>query len=139
MSDSGFRLTVLTEEKAVIDETVNSIEVPGTEGYFGVLRNHAALVSALQPGTFTVTALDRDPEIYAISGGFIEINHNTATLLADSMERPEEIDASRAEGAAARARERLEKKDPGLDTTRADAALKRALNRVKLARTHRRG
>jgi F-type H+-transporting ATPase subunit epsilon len=139
MSDTGFRLTVLTEEKAVIDETVNSIEVPGTEGYLGVLRNHAALVTALQPGTLTVTPLDRDPEVFAVSGGFIEINRNTATILADSLERPEEIDAGRAEEAAKRARERLEKKETGLDTARAEMALKRALNRMKLTRAHRRG
>ena len=138
MSDRGFRLTVLTEEKAVIDETVDSILVPGTEGYLGVLRNHAALVTALQPGTLTVTPLDRDPEIFAVSGGFVEINRNTATILADTLERPDEIDATRAEQAVARARERLEKKEEGLDTTRAEMALKRALNRVKLAREHRR-
>ena len=139
MADKGFRLTVLTEEKAVIDETVNSIEVPGTEGYLGVLRSHAALVSALQPGTLTVTPLDREPEIYAVSGGFIEIDRNTVTLLADSLERPEEIDTSRAERAAERAREHLEKRESGLDPLRAEAALKRALNRMKLARAHRRG
>lgn len=137
MADKGFRLTVLTEEKAVIDETVNSIEVPGTEGYLGVLRDHASLVTALRPGTLTVTPPDREPEIYAVSGGFIEINRNTVTLLADSLERPAEIDASRAEGAAQRARERLEKKESGLDTPRAEAALKRAHNRMKLARAHR--
>ncbi len=139
MADKGFRLTVLTEEKAVIDETVNSIEVPGSEGYLGVLRSHAALVTALQPGTLTVTPLDREPEIYAVSGGFIEIHRNTVTLLADSLERPEEIDTSRAERAAERARERLEKKDSGLDTLRAELALRRAQNRMKLARAHRRG
>lgn len=134
MADRGFRLTVLTEEKAVIDETIQSLEAPGSEGYLGVLRNHAPLVTTLQPGRLTVTPLDQDPRDYVVSGGFLEINHNTATVLADALERPEDIDLARAQAAADRARERLDRKEPGLDVARAEAALKRALNRIRLAR-----
>jgi F-type H+-transporting ATPase subunit epsilon len=136
MSETGFRLTVLTEEKAVIDETVNSITVPGTEGYLGVLRNHAALVTALQPGVLTVTPLDGDPRIFAVSGGFIEINRNTATVLADTLELATEIDRDRAEQAAKRAQERLDEARPEIDIARAEAALRRAKNRLKIFRAH---
>jgi F-type H+-transporting ATPase subunit epsilon len=137
MTDRGFRLTVLTEEKAVIEETVQSIVAPGTEGYLGVLRNHAALITELQAGKLSVTGLDRDtPETYAVSGGFLEVSHNNATLLADSLEPVVEIDVSRAEKAAERARKRLHERGPNVDAARAEAALERALNRMRLARRH---
>jgi len=134
MAENGFRLTVLTEEKAVLDDTVVSLIAPGTEGYLGVLRNHAALVTGLAPGKVTVTRPSRDPEDYAVSGGFLEVQHNTATLLADALEPVREIDVPRAEAAAARARERLAARGPDVDVARAAAALKRALNRMRWAR-----
>jgi len=134
MAEQGFRLTVLTEEKAVLDETVVSMIAPGTEGYLGVLRNHAALVTGLAPGKLTVTRPSRDPEAYAVSGGFLEIRHNVATLLADALEPVMEIDVARAEASAARARERLQARGPDVDVARAEASLKRALNRMRWAR-----
>jgi F-type H+-transporting ATPase subunit epsilon len=134
MVDKGFRLNVLTEEKAVLDEVVHSIIAPGTEGYLGVLRNHAPLVTELQPGKLTVTRLDRQSQDYAVSGGFLEVRSNTATLLADALEPAHGIDLERAEAAARRARERLERPGPGVDVARAEAALRRALNRLRLGR-----
>lgn len=134
MSDKGFQLTVLTEEKAVVEEVVQSMTAPGTEGYLGVLRNHAPLVTALKPGKLTVKDLESREREYAVSGGFLEISHNTATLLADALEAAEEIDLPRAEAAAQRARDRLAKPGPEIDVARAEAALKRALNRARIAR-----
>lgn len=134
MAENGFRLTVLTEEKAVLDETVVSLIAPGSEGYLGVLRNHAALVTGLIPGKVTLTRPSRDPEAFAVSGGFLEIRHNTVTLLADALEPVKEIDVPRAEAAAARARERLARRGPEVDAARAEAALKRAMNRMRWAR-----
>ena len=121
----------------MIEETVRSIVAPGTEGYLGVLRNHAALITELQAGRLSVTGLDRDtPEIYAVSGGFLEVSRNNATLLADSLEPVAEIDVSRAGKAADRARKRLQERGPNVDVARAEAALQRALNRMRLARQH---
>jgi F-type H+-transporting ATPase subunit epsilon len=133
MVDNGFRLTVLTEEKAIIDETIRSLIAPGTEGYLGVWRNHAPLVTGLMPGRLTIIRTDT-PRDYAVAGGFLEIRANVATLLADALEAVEDIDVARAEAAAQRARERLKGRDPDVDVARAEAALKRALNRMRLAR-----
>jgi F-type H+-transporting ATPase subunit epsilon len=132
MADNGFRLTVLTEERAVIDETIRSLIAPGTEGYLGVWRNHAPLVTGLMPGRLTVIR-DDAPQDYAVAGGFLEIRANVATLLADALEPVAEIDVPRAEAAASRARQRLQSRGSDVDVERAEAALKRALNRLRLA------
>ena len=135
MSDRGFRLTVLTQEKAVLDEQALSIVAPGSEGYLGILRDHAPLATRLVPGKLTVKDLSGDEKVYAVSGGFLEVSHNTVTILADALERPEDIDAARAEAAAKRARERLEHRGPDVDVERAEAALRRALNRLGVRRS----
>jgi F-type H+-transporting ATPase subunit epsilon len=132
MAEKGFRLTVLTQEKTTVDKTVGSIIAPGTEGYLGILRDHAPLVTQLMPGKLTVKDLDGNETVYAVSGGFLEVNHNTVTLLADSLELGTEIDLERAEAAAQRARERLARKQTGIDFDRAEIALKRALNRQRV-------
>ena len=134
MADKGFRLTVFTQEKAVLDQQALSIVAPGSEGYLGVLRDHAPLVTQLMPGKLTVKDLSGAEAVYVVSGGFLEVNHNTVTILADALERPEDIDANRAEAAARRARERLMKRSSDSDVDRAEAALRRALNRLKARR-----
>jgi F-type H+-transporting ATPase subunit epsilon len=132
--DTGFRLTVLTEEKAFRDGPVLSLIAPGSEGYLGVLRDHAPLVTALKPGKLTVREVSGEEVVYAVSGGYLEVNRNQATLLADAVEKAADIDVSRAEQAAARARERLASAADDVDTARAEAALARALNRLRVAR-----
>ena len=138
MADRGFRLTVLTGERAVIDETVESLNAPGTEGYLGVLRDHALLVTGLVPGKLTVVRPGGGREEYAISGGFLEVRHNVVTVLADALEPRDRVDLERAESAAARARRRLAERESGLDEARAEAALRRALNRIRIAESARR-
>ena len=138
MSDRGFRLCVLTGERTVLDETVQSLIAPGTEGYLGVLRNHAALVTGLMPGRLTITDLSGKVEEYAVSGGFLEVRKNVATVLTDAIERADAIDVARAERAAEAARQLLAKHDPEIDGAEAEAALKRAQNRIRIGRGARR-
>ncbi len=134
MSDKGFRLTVLTQEKAAVDRQVLSVVAPGSQGYLGVLRDHAPLVTELVPGKLTVKDLSGEEAVYAVSGGFLEVSGNRMTILADALERPEDVDAARAQAAAQRARERLESRGRDVDVERAEAALRRALNRLKVRR-----
>lgn len=131
-----FKLTVLTPEKSVLDESVTYVQAPGLEGYFGVLANHAPLIAALQPGKFTVRNAAGAEKLYALSGGFLEVSDNAAVVLADALERDAEIDGGRAAEAEKRARERLEKAahDGRIDRARAEAALKRAINRISVKR-----
>lgn len=79
-----FRLQVFTQEKKVVDELVTSIQAPGVDGYFGVLADHAPLISALGKGNLTVTGAD-GTRVLGLTGGFIEVVNNTATVLADTL------------------------------------------------------
>jgi F-type H+-transporting ATPase subunit epsilon len=129
-----FKLSVVTPEKPVIDQEVRSIIAPGSEGYLGILTDHAPLITALIPGKLAVTDPENSDLDYALSGGFLEVSHNVATILADAIEPIQKIDVARAKEAEKRARGRLANRtNPDIDVARAEAALARALNRIRLA------
>lgn len=79
-----FRLQVFTQEKKVVDELVTSLQAPGIDGYFGVLADHAPLISALGSGDLTITSNEGSRKL-TLTGGFMEVVNNTATVLADSL------------------------------------------------------
>jgi F-type H+-transporting ATPase subunit epsilon len=137
-----FHLSLLTPEKSFLEAEVTSIVAPGSEGYLGVLAHHAPLITALLPGKLTVkfaggpdTDRAASETVYAISGGFLEVSDNKATILADALEPPESIDVARARRARERAEERLKDIGGKVDTARAEAALARAINRIRIAST----
>ena len=80
-----FTLSVLTPERAVFDGPVEYVHVPGSEGYMGVLPNHAALVTALMPGMLTIRKPGGAEERVHVTGGFFEVGGNQATVLADAI------------------------------------------------------
>ncbi len=130
-----FKLSVVTPEKVVFEQDVRSIVAPGSEGYLGVLTDHAPLITALIPGKLTVTDNVGNEVDYCVSRGFLEISGNVATVLADAIEAPDIIDVERAKRAEQRARERLShRSDSDIDEVRAEAALARALNRQRMTR-----
>jgi len=130
-----FKLSVVTPEKTVFEQDAKSIIAPGSEGYLGVLSNHAPLITALIPGRLTVTDAAGDSRDYSVSGGFLEVSRNVATILADAIETLREIDLERAGRAEERARQRLSNRSQkDIDVPRAEAALARALNRIRLAK-----
>ena len=79
-----FKLSILTPERSVFEGDVQYVEAPGTEGYFGVLANHAAMVTALAQGTLTVRGANGTEERWEVAGGFFEVSNNAATVLADA-------------------------------------------------------
>jgi F-type H+-transporting ATPase subunit epsilon len=81
-----FRLSILTPEKSVFEGEVEYVEVPGSEGYLGVLAHHAALVTSLASGTLTLRRPGGPLEKHTVAGGFFEVSNNRATVLADSIE-----------------------------------------------------
>jgi F-type H+-transporting ATPase subunit epsilon len=80
-----FQLSILTPERAVFEGPVEYVEVPGTEGYLGVLAHHAALVTGMAPGRLTVRREGGAVEHWQVSGGFFEVSNNRATVLADRV------------------------------------------------------
>jgi F-type H+-transporting ATPase subunit epsilon len=81
-----FQLSILTPEQSVFEGAVEYVEVPGIAGYLGVLAHHAALVTALAKGTLTVRIAAGNTQRWSVDGGFFEVSHNQATVLADSVE-----------------------------------------------------
>jgi F-type H+-transporting ATPase subunit epsilon len=79
-----FRLQVFTQEKLVLDEQVTSVVIPGEDGYFGVMADHAPLIAALGKGKLTIISGSNE-RILHISGGFAEVANNAATILTDSV------------------------------------------------------
>jgi F-type H+-transporting ATPase subunit epsilon len=135
-----FRLSIVTPEKVFFEADIRSLIVPGTEGYLGVLSNHAPLITALHPGKIEFRDIEGKQHFLAVTSGFLEVSGNVATLLADAVEETEEIDLKRAEAARDRAWEMLKAAasgDKNVDTPRARASLERARNRIKIYRqTH---
>ena len=80
-----FTLAILTPDRTVFEGEVEYVQVPGTEGYLGVLANHAALVTALAPGMLTMRAPGGGESKLTLTGGFFEVSHNQATVLADAV------------------------------------------------------
>lgn len=89
------RLEIVTPEKRVLDSDVDSVTVPTATGEAGILPNHAPLISALKPGLLTYTAKGTSEKL-AVSGGFVEVNSNNVTVLADTAETADEIDLEAA-------------------------------------------
>lgn len=127
---------ILTPNGPAFKGTAKGIALPGTEGRFEVLVNHAALMSALEPGEVVVRS-DSDPTVtrFAVSHGFVDVRDNHVVVMVEAAETPDQIDVSRAEAALGRAKSRLTTRDTSVDQARAEASLSRALNRLKVAAT----
>ena len=85
MAAAQFDLSILTPERSVFEGPVEYVQVPGSEGYLGVLAHHAALVTALGEGTLTVRRPGGDEQVWRVSGGFFEVAEGRATVLADAV------------------------------------------------------
>jgi F-type H+-transporting ATPase subunit epsilon len=132
------KLDIVTVERLVYSEDVDMVIAPGIDGELGILPRHAPLLTALTYGELRVKRGNEEDSL-AISGGFMEVQPDRVTVLADTAERAEEIDLERAEAARRRAEERLKAlADDKVDFARAEAALRRSLIRMKVAETRRR-
>ena len=133
-------LEVVTPERRVVDNlAVKSLVVPATSGYLGVLPGHAPIVVGLGVGAvkYRPAGSPQRFEKMAVSGGFLEVFEDRATLLAETAEPAADIDVARARAAQERADRRLREKAEGTDRARAEAALRRALNRLHVAEGER--
>ena len=127
-----FKVEIVTPEKLVFSEEVESLVVPAERGYLGVLAGHAPLLCALPAGEIKMVR-DGAESWFTTAVGFMEIAGGKASLLTDSAEPAAEIDIPRAQEAVQRAKERLATSGKGVDRDRAKAALDRAQNRLRSA------
>lgn len=130
---STFLLEIVTPERKVYGQEVNMIIARGVEGELGILPHHIPLVTPLEIGPLRIKK-DGATETIAVSGGFMEVRRNKVVILAETAEFPSEIDLERALAAQQRAERRLQAKRDDIDHRRAELALQRALNRMKVAK-----
>jgi F-type H+-transporting ATPase subunit epsilon len=136
---SPIRCEIVTAERIVFQGDVDGVIAPGIEGELGILPRHASLLTSLTYGELILHREGQPDEFLAIGGGFLEVLPGQVTILADSAERAEEIDLERAEQARQRAESTMEQKHrEDVDFVRAEAALRRSLIRIKVARRRRR-
>ena len=133
MSDT-FQLEIVTPEKKVVDTAATEAQIPGKNGYLGVLPGHAPLITELAVGEITFRAgASADEQRLAVAWGFAEVLPDKVTILAETAERPSEIDVERARKAKARAEQRLASGDPAVDVERSLNALHKAETRLEVA------
>jgi F-type H+-transporting ATPase subunit epsilon len=125
-------LTVVTPERALVNEMVDELEIPGACGYLGVLPGHAPLFTELKVGEFGYKKDGRWTWL-AVAWGFAEILPDQARILAETAERAHEIDVERATRAKQRAEQRLTKGGEEIDYKRALVALERAVIRIQVS------
>jgi F-type H+-transporting ATPase subunit epsilon len=131
MADT-FQLEIVTPAKLVVKDVAEEAQIPGLNGYLGILPGHAPLITELSVGTITYRSGGADHTL-AVAWGFAEVLQDKVTILAETVERPQEIDVERARKAKERAEQRLKSNDPKVDFDRAEDALLRAETRIKVA------
>jgi F-type H+-transporting ATPase subunit epsilon len=102
-----FHVQILTPEREAFAGDAIHLYARGSLGYLGVLAHHAPLLTSLEPGVMSVRKPDGQQEHFVVTGGFLEVSDNRATVLADAAEHASEIDAAAAEAALAEAHKRL--------------------------------
>src|SRR6202166_1994470 len=132
MLPEAIELIIVTPQRQLLREKVAS-------GQLGILPGHAPLITELGNGQLSYQASGGgEPIVLAVLSGFAEVLPDRVTVLAETAERPDEIDVERAKEALARAEKRLASTDPNVDWDRATVALQRALVRVKVGTIRRR-
>jgi len=127
-----FQLEIVTPEKKVVDTAAEEVQIPGKNGYLGIMPGHAPLITELAVGEITYRENSTEQKL-AVAWGFAEVLPNKVTILAESAERPAEIDTDRARKAKERAEQRLTSGDASIDVERALDALQRAETRLDVA------
>lgn len=128
------KLEIVTPERLLVSVDAEDVQIPGKSGYLGILPGHAPLITEIAVGEIAYHAAGQLRRL-AVAWGFAEVLPEKVTILAESAEKAEEIDVSRAEAAKQQAEEQLRKAGPGGDTT-AQAALDRATTRLDVAGRH---
>jgi F-type H+-transporting ATPase subunit epsilon len=132
MSDS-FQIEIVTPEKLVVKDHATEMQIPGKNGYLGILPGHAPLITELAVGQISYRT-GSETHYLCVAWGFAEVLPDKVTILAETAERGEDVDCARAQKAKERAANRLASTDPEVDVPRAQNALARANARLEAAK-----
>jgi len=135
MADT-FQLEIVTPEKKVVEAKAEEAQIPGKNGYLGIMPGHAPLITELAVGEISYrenAGSTANDQRLAVAWGFAEVLPDKVTILAETAERPSEIDVDRARKAEERAEQRLTSGDMSVDVERALNALRRAQARLDVA------
>ena len=129
---TSLQLNIVSAERSLVDERVDEVEIPGADGYFGVLPGHTPLLALLGLGELWYRQ-GSEKHFLLIAFGFAEVQPDRVTILAEVAEKPDEIDVARAEAAKKRAEERLAQPVSDMDFERARIAMLRSLIRLQVS------
>ena len=132
------KIEIVTAERKLLEDDVDMVIAPGIDGQLGILPRHAPLLTALQPGELRLKKAGAETS-FSVTGGFLEVLPHRITVLADAAERSAEIDVARAEAALKRAEERVQMREQDLNLERALLSIRRATTRVKVSRRRHEG
>ena len=127
-----FQVHILAADNVLYEGPCESIVIPTLQGQYGILAGHCNTIAAVVPAMLTYRVPGQTEEIAAVSAGLIKIENDDVLVLVDAAERPEEIDANRAQRAADEAKETLLQKRSILEYRLAQSNLARAVNRLRI-------
>ena len=127
-----FQIEIVTPEKMVVKDEAEEMQIPGKNGYLGILPGHAPLITELAVGEIAYRR-GGSTHYLSVAWGFAEVLPDKVTILAETAERPQEIDVKRAQESKQRAEERLNSGKTEVDYSRAEDALQRAETRLQVA------
>jgi F-type H+-transporting ATPase subunit epsilon len=126
------QLQIVSADRSLVNETVDEVEIPGADGYFGVLPGHTPLLALLGAGELWYRQ-GQEKTYFVMAFGFAEVQPDRVTILAQTAERADEIDLARAEASRKRAEDRLVKPQIDIDAERARIALLKSMVRIQVA------
>lgn len=129
-----FQVHILAADRTLYEGPCVSLTIPASDGERGILAHHSVMTAAIVPGMLRYQPPGQEVQLAAVSPGMVKVEHNEVLVLVDSAERPEEIDEARARREADQAREILLQKKSRQEHQLAQAALARALNRLRVKR-----
>ncbi|MGJ7097176.1 F0F1 ATP synthase subunit epsilon [Vibrio hannami] len=133
MSVTTFYLDVVSAEKQIFSGRVETFQVTGSEGEFGIYHGHAPLLTAIKPGILRIVKQHGHEELIYVSGGIVEVQPGMANILADTAIRGEDIDAAKAEEAKRKAEERIQNQHGDMDFAKAARELAKAIAQLRVA------
>lgn len=130
MAEKQFKLEIISPDRSFYSGAATMLEYRTTEGEVGIYAEHVPMTQIVAPGIMTITEADGEQKKAALMSGFVEILPEKITILAETVEWPEEINKKRAQEAKERAEQRIQSGDSSIDIARAELALKRSLIRL---------